>query len=89
MVTVAGREASWPRYPRNAEGVWHAIEDLRDAVDSLRQADQIAEQVTEALVKQRGRFFTRSERLIALAVSVIIAVSSVIGAIYAIHGASH
>jgi hypothetical protein len=88
-VPVARRELTWTRYPRTPEGVWHAIEDLRAAVDSLRQADQIAEQVAEALVKQRGRFFTRSERVIALGVSLLIAVSSVIGAIYAIHGAGH
>jgi hypothetical protein len=58
-------------------------------VDGLRQTDLIADQVAEALVKQRGRFFTRWERVTALAVSLIIAGSSIIGAIYAIRGAGH
>lgn len=76
----------WTRYPRSPDGVWHAIEDLRDAVDALRQADQIAEEVTTALVANRRRFFTTWERLLALSISLIVAVSSVVAAVFSIRG---
>lgn len=25
----------WPRYPRDLEGAWHAIDDLRDHVEKI------------------------------------------------------
>jgi len=28
--------ASWPRYPRDLDGAWHAIDDLRDQVEIIR-----------------------------------------------------
>jgi hypothetical protein len=82
-------DLGWPRYPRNAAGVWHAIEDLRTAVDSLRQADKIADEVAEALINNKRRLFTTGERVLAASVGVVVAVSSVVGMIFAIRGGGH
>lgn len=50
----------WRRYDRSKPAnAWHAIDDLREAVDSLFTADEIAVAVTEKL---------RNERLVTLTV---------------------
>lgn len=86
---MARRDKPWPRYERNVEGAWYAIEDIRTAVEALRQADVIAEKVTDALVERREKFFTRTDRLVAGLLSTIIAVSSVVGMIFAIKAGTH
>lgn len=45
----------WPRYDRTKPGnVWCAIEDLREAVDELVTADEVAAAVTERLKKEHA-----------------------------------
>jgi hypothetical protein len=69
--------------------MWHAIEDLRDAVDDLRQADKIADEVAEALINNKRRFFSTTERVLAASVGIVVAVSSVVGMIFAIKSGTH
>lgn len=43
----------WPRYDRSKPGnVWLAIEDVREAIDALVTADEVAAAVTERLRKE-------------------------------------
>ena len=50
--------ARWKRYPRDVQGAWHAIDDLRETVDAMAVADEIAEKVKVALKDERNVHFT-------------------------------
>jgi hypothetical protein len=35
----------WHRYPRTLQGAWQAIDDIRDRIDGMAIADEVAERV--------------------------------------------
>jgi hypothetical protein len=61
------RSRPWPAYRRNLEGAWKAIDHLRDQIDRLDRADEIAEKVSEALHRERFLTYTVLQKTIATA----------------------
>ena len=60
----------WPRYDRAApDSVWRAIEDIRDAVDAMTTADEIAAEVAKRVRKERTLVLSGFQRLAALLVA--------------------
>lgn len=43
----------WTRYPRDVDGAWRAIDDLRERIDGMQIADEVAARVEKALKRQR------------------------------------
>ena len=82
-------ENTWQRYPRNLEGAWHAIDDLRDAVDELTKADEIAQAVTEALAKHKSLLFSRTEKILGLVFALILTVGTIVSAVFSIAATGH
>lgn len=61
----------WQRYPRDLEGAWHAIDDLREAIDDMQIADEVAEKVRAEIRKEHSLTLTTLQKLGGTAVGLI------------------
>lgn len=60
----------WTRYDRNSfEGIWFAIEDVREAIDDLVTADEVAAAVSERLRKDRTMVVGLGGKLIGVGIA--------------------
>lgn len=48
----------WTYHPRDLDGAWRAIDDLRGRVDDMQIADEVTERVTTAIEQHRMFGFT-------------------------------
>jgi hypothetical protein len=66
-------ERRWPRHPRTVQGAWFAIEDIREAIDDMAVADEVAERVDRALSHRRTVRLTLTQKVLATLVAAITA----------------
>lgn len=87
---MAPRNASgytpWRRYPRDLEGAWHAIDDLRAELDRMDRADEIAEKVTQQMKRDTALGLSILQKSLVAGVAVVSLAGSVAAIVRAFTG---
>jgi hypothetical protein len=69
---------AWKTYPRTLGGVWLALEEIRERIDAMQTADEVAQKVAETLKARRMLGLTTAQKAVASAGGLVIFVSSLL-----------
>lgn len=76
----------WPRYSRTLEGAWYAIEDLREQLDRMDRADEIAERVTAQMKRDTALGLTILQKALVAGVAMVSLAGSIAAIVKAFTG---
>lgn len=76
----------WKRYDRSRpDSVWLAIEDIRECIDEMQTADEIAEAVAEAVKHEKAFTLTVVQKVAVALTTSIVAAGAVVDIATRIH----